>query len=140
MAIPAMMAAASVSLPGWQLPEADADRQLEAGIHREMVLGDLAGAIAQYRGILEHTSSKAIAAQALFHIAGCQEKLGRRSEALATYRRVAAEYRGAQVAAGAQAKLADFDDNAAGPRNLKFEDGEEGKADRVDRAVPGARG
>lgn len=128
MTIPVMMAAAAVTLPGWQQPQVEAERQLQAGIYREMVLGDLPGAIGQYRALLEHAASRAVAAQALFRIAGCQEKLGRRSEALATYRRVAAEYRGAEVAAGAQAKLADIDDNAAGPRNLKFEDGEEGKA------------
>ncbi len=39
IAIPMMAVAAS--LPGWQQPEAEAERQLEAGIHRELVLGDL---------------------------------------------------------------------------------------------------
>jgi hypothetical protein len=129
MAIPIMTAmAAAASLPGWQQPEAEAERQLEAGIHREMVLGDLKGAMEQYRAILGHAAgSKAVSARALFQIAQCQEKLGQRREALATYRRVAAEYRGTDVAAGAQAKLADFDENSPGPRNLKFEDGEVGK-------------
>jgi hypothetical protein len=127
MAIPAIMAAAA-SLPGWPQPAVEAERQLEAGIHREMVLGDLKGAIEQYRGILGHAAgSKAVEAQALFQIAQCQEKLGRRTEALATYHRVAAEYPGTDWAAFAQAKRADFDDNAPGPRNLKFEDGEVGK-------------
>jgi hypothetical protein len=127
MAIPVMMAAAA-SLPGWQQPEAEAERQLEAGIHREIVLGDLKGAMEQYRAIVGHAGgSKAVSARALFRIAQCQEKLGRHREALATYRRVAAEYRGTDVAAGAQAKLADFDENSPGPQNLKFEDGEVGK-------------
>jgi hypothetical protein len=130
MAIPVMttMMLAAASPSGWQQPEAEAERQLEAGIHREMVLGDLKGAMDQYRAILGNTAgSKAVSARALFQIAQCQEKLGQRREALGTYRRVAAEYRGTDVAAGAQAKLADFDENAPGPRNLKFEDGEVGK-------------
>jgi hypothetical protein len=127
MAIPVMMAAAA-SLPGWQQPEAEAERQLEAAIHREMVLGDLKGAMEQYHALLGHAAeSKGVAARALFQIAQCQEKLGQRREALATYRQVAAEYRGTEVAAGAQAKLADFDLNSPGPRNLKFEEGEVGK-------------
>ena len=125
----ATMAAGAAGLPGWQRPEAEMERQLEAGIHREVVLGDLAGAILEYRAILDRTGApKAVAAQALFHLAACQEKLGRRAEALTAYRRVAAEYRGAELAAAAEAKLADIDDAAPGPRNLKFEEGEEGKA------------
>ena len=109
-------------------PDADAERQLEAGIHREMVLGDLKGAIDVYRGILGHPPvAKTVSARALLQIAGCQEKLGQRGEAVATYRRVAAEFRGTDDAAAAEAKLADFADNAPGPRNLRFEDGEVGK-------------
>jgi len=127
MAIPAMLAAAA-SAPEWQTPQAEAERQLEAGIHREMVLGDLSGAIDEYRAVLSHSAgSKKAEARALFQIGQCQEKQGRRTEALASYRRVAAEYRGTDWAARAESKLADFDDNPAGPRNLKFEEGEVGK-------------
>jgi Tetratricopeptide repeat len=123
----ATMAGGAATAPGWLRPDAEAERQLEAGIHREMVLGDLKGAIERYRAIPGHAASKAVEARALFQIGQCQEKLGRRSEALSTYRRVVAEYRGSDWAARAQAKLADFDDNSSGPRNLKFEDGEVGK-------------
>lgn len=111
-----------------QPPAADAERQLEAGIHREMVLGDLKGAIDAYRAILAHAAvSKVVSSRALLQVAGCQEKLGQRNEALATYRRVATEFRDTDAAAAALAKLADIEDNTPGPRNLKFEDGEVGK-------------
>jgi hypothetical protein len=127
MAIPVIVAAAA-SLPGWPQPAAEAERQLEAGIHREMVLGDLKGAIEQYRAVLGHAGgAKAVEAHALLQMAQCQEKLGRRTEALATYRRVTAEYRATAWAGLAEAKLAEADDNSPGPRNLKFEEGEVGK-------------
>ena len=122
------IAALAASVAGWQQPQAEAERQLEAGIHREIVLGDLKGAIEQYRAIVGLAgAARAVEAQALFHMAQCQEKLGRQTEALNTYRRVAAEYRGTDFALRAQTRLADFDGNSPGPRNLKFEDGEVGK-------------
>lgn len=126
MTIAAMAALGAAA--GWQQPEADVERELQAGIYREMVLGDLKGAIGQYRAIWGHPSgSKSVEAQALFQTAQCQAKLGRRTDAVATYRRVSAEYRGTDWAARAEAKLAHFEDNLPGPRNLKFEEGEAGK-------------
>ncbi|HTX36576.1 MAG TPA: tetratricopeptide repeat protein [Bryobacteraceae bacterium] len=132
IAISAILAAAATG-PGWPQPEAEAERRLEAGIHREMVLGDLKGAMEEYRALVGHAAgskavgSKAVEARALFQMAQCQEKLGRHTDALATYRRVTAEYRGTDGAVRAQARLADLVDNAPGPRNLKFEEGEVGK-------------
>jgi len=127
LVLAAIAVAAAASSPSW-MQEAEAERQLEAGIHREIVLGDLKGAIDQYRAVVAHSAgSKVVEARALFQIAQCQEKLGRRTDAVATYRRVATEYRATDWAGRAEARLADFDDSAPGPRNLKFEEGELGK-------------
>jgi len=127
MAIPTLMAAAA-ALPVWQQPETESERQLEAALHRQIVLGDLKGAIAQYRAIAGRPASQAVAARALFQMAQCQEKMGLRPEALATYRRVAVEYATVtELAAGARSKLADFDGSTPGPRNLRFEEGEIGQ-------------
>jgi hypothetical protein len=61
-----------------QRPAAEAEKQLEAAIYREMVLGDLTGAMEQYKAILERPEKpKEVAARALQQLAGCQEKLGR---------------------------------------------------------------
>jgi hypothetical protein len=127
IAIPAMIAAAILPA-GWPQPQAEAERQLEAGIHREIVLGDLPGAMEQYRGLLGHTAgAKWVEARALFQIAQCEEKLGRHTDALALYRRVTEQYAGADGATRAQTRLADLVDNSPGPRNLDFEEGEVGK-------------
>ena len=127
IAIPAILAAAA-SGPGWPQPEAEAERRLEAGIHREIVLGDLKGAMEDYRALVGHAAGpKAVEARALFQMAQCQEKLGRHTDALATYRRVTTDYGGTDGALRAQARLADLVDNPPGPRNLKFEEGEVGK-------------
>jgi hypothetical protein len=101
----------------------DAERQLEAAIHREIVLGDLAGSMEQYRTLMA-TGDPQVAARAAFHIAQCQEKLGQRKEAYNTYRRIVADF-GDQsgVAAQARAKLAAW----SGPRNLKFDEGVAGR-------------
>ena len=58
----------------WAAPPQDAEpeRRLEQAIHREMVVGDLPGAIEQYRAILARTGqSRAVAARALFQMAQC---------------------------------------------------------------------
>ena len=125
--VPALIAA-SAAPAGWPQPQAEAERQLEAGIHREIVLGDLKGAMEQYRALVGHTAgAKSVEARAQFQIAQCQEKLGRHTDALATYRRVTLQYSGTDGAALAQARLADLIDNSPGPRNLDFAEGEVGK-------------
>jgi tetratricopeptide (TPR) repeat protein len=109
-------------------PGADAARQLEAAIYREVVLGDLKGAIEGYRRVLgiEH-GGRAVAARALFQIGQCEEKLGNRAAAEDAYQRVADKYGDQEQAAEARAMLAEWKEAVAGPRNLNFEDGTPGK-------------
>jgi len=87
---------------------ATAERQLEAAIHREQVLGDVKGAIEQYK-VLAQSATRAVAAQALIHLGQCYEKLGEAQtrEARATYERVVRDYADqAEVVARARARLA----------------------------------
>ncbi len=106
-----------------------AERQLEAGLHREIVLGDLKGAVEQYRSVLAIPDrSRGVAARALFQMAQCLEKQGNAAESLAIYRRVVNEY-GDQgpVAAAARARLKAAGEGRPGPRNLLFQEGVPGK-------------
>ncbi|HEY1338736.1 MAG TPA: hypothetical protein VGF59_14570 [Bryobacteraceae bacterium] len=121
-----LVAAAAVALHA-QPPDPSA--QLEAAIHREVVAGDLPGAVQQYRAVLSQAGkNRAIAARALYQMAQCLEKLGERRQAHAAYTRVAAEFGDqAEFAAQARARLAGWTDALPGPRNLRFEEGEPGK-------------
>jgi hypothetical protein len=104
---------------------ADSEEQLEAAIHREIVTGDLAGAVQQYRSIVAQAKTpRTISARAFLQIGSCQEKSGQREEAYDTYRRLVTEYGDqAEIVSLARTKL----DAWSGPRNLKFEDGLPGK-------------
>ncbi|HXK06350.1 MAG TPA: tetratricopeptide repeat protein [Verrucomicrobiae bacterium] len=120
----ALLAAAMLAGQG------DSERQLEAAIHREVVAGDLKGAIENYRAILTQPGvSKAIAARALFHIGECYEKLGQQRQAHDAYQRVAREFESeTSIAAAARARTENWTEVLPGPRNLNFEEGEAGKA------------
>lgn len=120
----AMLIPASVVTAG-ELHPLDAGAQLEAAIHREVVDGDLAGAMNDYRAIVGRTGTpRPVAARAFLRIGLCQEKSGRREEAYDTYRRLVTEYGDqAEVVALARTKL----DAWSGPRNLRFEEGVVGK-------------
>lgn len=103
----------------------DADRQLEAAIHQEMVIGDLAGAMQLYRGILNDPAApRAIAAKALLQLGACLEKLSQSEEAYNKYQRLVSDYPD-QIPELTQARLR----LAAwsSPRNLKFEEGIPGR-------------
>jgi hypothetical protein len=107
-------------------PYADTEMKLEAAIHREVVVGDLAGAMDEYRAIIAQNAKSGRAAQAtaLLGIASCQEKLGEGKQAYNTYRKVVSEYRDQpDIIRHAQIKL----DAWSGPRNLKFDEGIIGK-------------
>jgi hypothetical protein len=108
----------------------DPEVRLEAAIHREIVVGELRGALEQYRTILAlPAKSREIAARALFQMGLCLEKLGQRREAHAAYTRVISEYGDeTESAALARAQLAGWEDSLPGPRNLRFEQGAPGKA------------
>jgi len=118
------MALAAVLAAGVR-PRADADVELEAAIHREIVEGDLAGALEEYRTIVARAdASRTVRAKAFLEIGLCEEKLGQRKEAYDTYRRVATEYADqGDVVSLARMKLAAW----SGPRNLKFEEGAAGR-------------
>jgi len=109
---------------------ADEEMQLQSAIHREVVLGDLKGALEQYRAILaEPAKSREVAARALFQIGQCEEKLGQRREAFAAYSHVTSEYGDqAAVVSEARAALTGWDAPLPGPQNLTFEQGVPGKA------------
>src|SRR4029079_11349955 len=102
---------------------ATAEMQLEAAIHREIVLGDLKGAIEQYQSVLAQTGrSRAVAARALFGVGQCLEKQGHRTEARAAYARIVSEYSDqSETLSLARAQLAGWEEPLPGPRNLKFE-------------------
>ncbi|HYW43900.1 MAG TPA: tetratricopeptide repeat protein [Bryobacteraceae bacterium] len=125
MAVALALAGASSGLGGADTGE----MHLEAAVHREIVLGDLKGAMEQYRAVLAQSGkSRAIAARALFGIGQCQEKSGRRNEARTTYTRLVNEYSDQpETVARARAQLAGWEDPLPGPRNLKFEQGVPGK-------------
>jgi tetratricopeptide (TPR) repeat protein len=115
MGIP--LAAATLS------PEA----QMEAATYREAVLGDLKGAIEQYRTVLgqernvQGSKPRAITARALFKMGECYEKLGRRAEAQALYTRLIAEFSDqTEFSAQARVRLAAWADTLPSPPQLNF--------------------
>jgi hypothetical protein len=109
--------------------QSDGERQLETAVYREAVMGDVAAAIGMYRAILaQQGMARPVAARALWQLGQCQEKLGQRREAHATYARLAREYAAESgIAAQARGKLAGWSDALPGPRNLRFEEGDAGK-------------
>jgi hypothetical protein len=105
--------------------ERDFEVELEGALHREVVLGDLIGAMQEYKALAEsHGTPKAVAARAVLQIGRCQEKMSHREEAYDAYRRIANDFADqAEIASLARTKLAAW----SGPRNLKFEEGAPGK-------------
>ena len=87
---------------------ASAERQLEAAIHREQVLGDVKGAIEQYKALAKG-ANRSVAAQALVRLGECYEKLGESQfkEARSAYDRVLREFGDqGEVVERARARLA----------------------------------
>jgi len=101
------------------------EAQLEAAMHREIVEGNLAAAVDEYRAIASRAQTpRPVAARAYLQIGLCQEKAGQRKEAYGTWRRLVTDYADqTAVVAFAKTKL----DAWSGPRNLKFEEGAVGK-------------
>jgi hypothetical protein len=107
------------------LAQSDAARKLEVAIHREIVAGDLAGAIEVYKGIAaDPASPHGLAARALLQLGQCQEKLGQRREAHATYTRLLRDFADESDIAAQAPRLAGWTDALPGPRNLRFEEGD----------------
>ena len=120
-----MLAAGTIALAWSATRDVDLERDLESAIHREVVLGDLAGAMKEYREILSQTGvPRPVAARALLQTGECMEKLGRGSEAYNSYRRIETEF-------GDQAALVELARTRLsawiGPRNLNFDDGLPGR-------------
>jgi len=103
----------------------DFEVEMESAMHRENVIGDLNGAMQQYKALVAAPGTpKPLAARALLRIGRCQEKLGHREEAYDAYRRIANDFGDqTEIASLARTKLAAW----SGPRNLKFEEGIPGK-------------
>ena len=121
----ALVVALAASPLGGAATDGDFEKQIEAAIHREIVLGDLAGAMEQYRAILaEPGVTRPVAARALLETGECLERLGKGKEAYNTYLRVVGEYGDqAAIVSRARTRLNTW----SGPRNLKFEEGVPGK-------------
>ena len=70
-----------------------ASAMLEAAIQKQLVTGDLPGAISQYETILaKFGDQRRIAAQACLRLAQAQEQLGRLDDALRNYQRLIVEH------------------------------------------------
>jgi hypothetical protein len=103
------------------------EAQMEAATYREAVLGDLKGAIEQYKTVLglernlQGSKPRAVTARALFKMGECYEKLGRRAEAQALYTRLIAEFSDqTEFSAQARVRLAAWADTLPSPPQLNF--------------------
>src|SRR5215831_18034580 len=101
------------------------DARLESAVYREVVIGDLKGAIEQYNTVLETSKSRAISARALFHMGQCFDKEGRKTEAQAVYIRLISQFADqAEYSARATVKLSSSvsarGESLPGPPQLKF--------------------
>lgn len=106
---------AATALIGTQLaaqkPQA-AETLLQTAIKKEVVDGDLKGAIEQYKKVAQ-SGNRPIAAQALLHMAACYQKLGD-GEARRVYERIVREFGDqAQVVAAARVQLGSSTGEAA---------------------------
>ncbi len=82
-----------------------ADVELQKAIQREMVDGDLRGAMEAFRRLAARTAEPGVAAKALLHLAECHEKLGS-AEAKKTYGELLRRYPDGQEAAVARQRMA----------------------------------
>jgi hypothetical protein len=117
----------SALLPPESAAEEDTARRLEAAIQREIVLGDLPGAMAQYQIVIREMASKAAVSRALYRYARCLEKLERRTEAHDVYVRLIKDFSDQAEAASTRARLATWEYSVSAPANLTFEQGIPGK-------------
>jgi Tol biopolymer transport system component len=108
----ACIVAAGLGVLGAQTT-AEAEKLLEGARHKEVIDGDLKGAIEQYRQIAaKFAKQPEIAARALFQLGQCQEKLGQ-ADAKKSYERIVREFAG-QRDIVTQARLASMADPTAG--------------------------
>ena len=105
----------------------DTEQRLEAAVQREIVLGDLKGAMAQYQIVIRQAASKASVSRAMYRYARCLEKLERRTEAHDVYARVMNDFSDQPEAAFTRSRLAGWEYSVSAPANLNFERGLPGK-------------
>lgn len=80
--------------------------QLKAAMQRELVDGDVIGAVEQYKKIADqYATNHLIASKALLQLAECYDKLGR-PEARLTFEQIVREYAETEAAKAARARLA----------------------------------
>jgi Tol biopolymer transport system component len=98
------------SITGSAQQVADPGVLLRSAIEKEEVDGDLTGAIALYRQIIEkHGNNASVAARALYRLGWCHERLGNQ-DARNAYRRIIDEYPGQkEQVTQARARLAELD-------------------------------
>jgi len=109
----AILALAAVLLltSAWAIQNSDQlEVELKAAMHKELVDGDLEGAIADYKILVSRAGSdRTLAAKALLQMGKCYEKLGR-DEARKAYERLVRDYADQADQAGeAQSRLAALD-------------------------------
>lgn len=98
------------------LAAAQPDVTLQRAIRKETVEGDLKGAIDLYRKVIADAGkNRSAAAQALLHLAECQEKLGQ-SEARRAYERLVKDFADQKEASTARVRLAAL--SPASPRAM----------------------
>jgi Tol biopolymer transport system component len=108
------------------MPPISADAQFQAALQKELVDGDLNGAIESYRSVMAHPRvSRNLAAQALVRMAGVYEKLGDDSKAKTLYQQIVRDYSDQPEAMGAaRAKLSQAPNaSSRAPRLLWSGDG-----------------
>ena len=106
--IPAMLLLAA--LAAWPIAGQQSDQaevQLKAAMNRELMNGDLKGAIEQYQKIVSlYPQRRDVAARAIFQIGQCYEKLGK-EEAQKAYQQIIKDYADQpKIVADARARLA----------------------------------
>jgi len=122
-----LSASTAMTLSSANATGADTEMRLEAAIQREVVLGDLKGAMSGYQAVIRETANNATFSRALYRYARCLEKLERRTEAYEVYARVVKEFSDQPEAALTRAWLATWEYSVAAPANLTFEQGAIGK-------------
>ena len=119
--------AASLSALASSANPVEAERKLEAAIQREIILGDLKGAMEQYQVVIRERGSRSAVSRALYRYARCLEKLERRTEAHDVYARLLKDFSDQPEATLTRARLARWDYSVSAPANLNFERGAPGK-------------
>ncbi|MHC4714847.1 MAG: tetratricopeptide repeat protein [Planctomycetota bacterium] len=84
----------------------DIEMLYQEALHKEEGDGDLEGAINAYKRVLaEYDKTSPLAAKAQLRIAKALERMGKKDEAVAAYREVAAKFTGSAEAAAAEERL-----------------------------------